>query len=481
MNYDFSTLNDKDFEELARDLLSKKLQMYFQSFKIGKDKGIDLRYSTTENENKIIVQVKHYRGSKFSNLISVLKNEELEKISKLNPERYIIVTSLPLNPIEKEKIKDILSPYIVSTSDIYGKENINSLISEFPEIEEKYYKLWLSSTIVLNRVLKNGIKGRSEFAESEIVEKIRIFVANKEYDKAVNILNLKHFILITGAPGIGKTILANMLTYQLLAKDFELVYVTDIKEADDAYGQEKKQLFYFDDFLGSTTLDLKSSRNVDTLIVNFIERVKKDKQKRLILTCRTTLLNQAKENSEKLDNSKIDIAKYEVKIEDYSKLEKAKILYNHIYFSNLTDDLKKTFFKNEFYWKVIKHRNYNPRIIEFFTDTDRIEHEISYEKLIINFLDYPEKIWKHSFERQISEASRIFLSTMFSLSGRYIISEERLKEVFDNRINYEIRNNNFTKANNLFNSTIKELQNAFIKHTLRIYDHNYKTSEFFIL
>lgn len=478
MNYDFSILNDKDFEDLTRDLLSKKLQLYFQSFKTGKDKGIDLRYSTIENENKIIIQVKHFSGSKFSNLISVLKNEELKKISKINPERYIVVTSLPLNPIEKEKIKGVLSPYILSTSDIYSKENINSLIGEFPEIEEKYYKLWLTSTTVLNRILKNGIKGRSEFVKTEIIEKIRVFVTNKEYEKAINILNLKHFILITGAAGIGKTMLANMLTYQLLARKFELVYVTDIKEADDAYEQEKKQVFYFDDFLGSITLDLKSSRNVDALIVNFIERVKKDKHKRLILTCRTTILNQAKESSEKLDNSKIDIDNYEVKIEDYGILDKAKILYNHIYFSKLTYELKKIFFENEFYWKVIKHRNYNPRIIEFFTDIDRIEPEISYDKLILNFLEFPEKIWKFSFEKQISETSRIFLSTMFSLSGYYVVSEAKLKEVFDNRINYEIRNNNFCKSSNLFNSTIKELQNAFIKHTLKIHGQNYKTSEF---
>ena len=54
-NYDFSTLNDRDLEELTRDLLSKKLNVNFQSFKPGPDKGIDLRYSTLNDENEIIV------------------------------------------------------------------------------------------------------------------------------------------------------------------------------------------------------------------------------------------------------------------------------------------------------------------------------------------------------------------------------------------------------------------------------------------
>ncbi|WP_410867374.1 restriction endonuclease, partial [Paraburkholderia sp. SIMBA_027] len=58
MNYNFSTLNDRDLEELTRDLLSKKLSIDFQSFKPGPDQGIDLRYSTFNDENEIVVQVK---------------------------------------------------------------------------------------------------------------------------------------------------------------------------------------------------------------------------------------------------------------------------------------------------------------------------------------------------------------------------------------------------------------------------------------
>lgn len=262
--------------------------------------------------------------------------------------------------------------------------------------------------------------------------------SSKTYKNSIEILNHKNFILITGAPVIGKTILANIFAYQLLAKNFELVYITEIREAEEAYENNKKQIFYFDDFLGTTTLDLTSSRNADATLINFIERVKNDKQKRLILTCRTTILNQAKEKSEIINNSKIDINNHEVKIEDYGNLERAKILYNHIYFSNLTEDFKSVFFKNQFYWQIIKHRNYNPRIIEFFTDIERIEHEVKYEKEFIDFLNNPDKICKKSFTNQLSENAQILLSTMFSIGGGvYVIIEDRLKEAFESRINYE--------------------------------------------
>ena len=109
-NYDFSTLNDRDLEELTRDLLSKKLNVNFQSFKPGPDKGIDLRYSTINDENEIVVQVKHYLSSGISKLKQDLKNNEISKLASLNPKHYIFCTSLPLSPQDKQDIKSAVFP-----------------------------------------------------------------------------------------------------------------------------------------------------------------------------------------------------------------------------------------------------------------------------------------------------------------------------------------------------------------------------------
>lgn len=43
-NYTFEALNDKEFEELAIDLLSKNLNTNIERFKLGKDQGIDGRF-----------------------------------------------------------------------------------------------------------------------------------------------------------------------------------------------------------------------------------------------------------------------------------------------------------------------------------------------------------------------------------------------------------------------------------------------------
>lgn len=466
-NYDFSTLNDRDLEDLARDILSTKLGLDFQSFKPGPDKGIDLRYATINDENEIIVQVKHLLGSGVIALKSILKTEELPKVIVLNPKRYIVATSLQLSPQDKESIKNTFSPYILSTTDILGKNDLNNFLRNNPNIEEQHFKLWLSSSTIFKRILKNGVKARSEFHADKIKRQIKLFVPNKAHSNAIKILNTNNFILITGAPGIGKSTLANMLTYQLLAKDFELIYVREITEAEDLIITGRKQVFYFDDFLGSITLDLKSSRNADSAIVNFIDMIKNDSQKKLILTCRTTLLNQAKQTSEKIKDSKIDIAKHEVHIKDYRNIDKAKILYNHIYISQLSIEQKNIFFKDMFYWQVIKHKNYNPRVIEYFTDNDRIESDNPYATTVIDFLNNPSLIWEKPFTKQISLSARLLLTSLYSLGSRFILFENRLKEAFSARLDYEVKNNNFVKQGDDYEAVIKETVGMFINRLIR--------------
>jgi len=70
VNYDFSTLNSSDFEELVCDLLNEQNKslsngITFHTYKDGKDKGIDFQYSIDGQQNFIIGQVKHYLNWRF--------------------------------------------------------------------------------------------------------------------------------------------------------------------------------------------------------------------------------------------------------------------------------------------------------------------------------------------------------------------------------------------------------------------------------
>ncbi len=45
-NYDFQILQPNEFERLVRDLLQKKENIFVESFTLGRDDGIDMRFAT---------------------------------------------------------------------------------------------------------------------------------------------------------------------------------------------------------------------------------------------------------------------------------------------------------------------------------------------------------------------------------------------------------------------------------------------------
>ena len=72
-NYDFSSLNDKDFEVLVADLLSIEHNARFERFKTGKDGGIDGRYFAPFGR-QVIFQCKHWAKTGFAALLRSLRN-----------------------------------------------------------------------------------------------------------------------------------------------------------------------------------------------------------------------------------------------------------------------------------------------------------------------------------------------------------------------------------------------------------------------
>ena len=87
MKFNYSNLNDVEFEELCKDIMQKKLGVELRVYKAGKDSGIDLK--DNEDGNNIVIQVKHYINSSYSDLKRSLKRE-VEKVKKLKPNRYFI-------------------------------------------------------------------------------------------------------------------------------------------------------------------------------------------------------------------------------------------------------------------------------------------------------------------------------------------------------------------------------------------------------
>jgi len=419
-NYDFKQLSPYDFEQLARDLIQARDNVVLESFTTGRDHGIDFRYAHATGN--AIVQCKHYAGTGLTGLMTDLRKEVVKAV-RLNPTRYMLVTSVGLTPSNKAEIQTLFGD-MLATGDIIGKDDLNNLLGLYQTIEQQHYKLWLASRAVLDRVIHNASLVQTEFGVERVHRDICRYVRSAAYPRALEMLDNDHVVFISGAPGVGKTSLANMLLYAYLERGFEpVLMLTDFQTGRDRYQLGRPQVFYFDDFIGATFLGDRASeftRNEDRSILDFVEMVRASPTARLVMTTREHILQQAIATSEKLKHSRLIDSRCVLQIGDYSQKQRAEILYNHIYFSDLPNEYRGTLLADRFYREIVQHAKFNPRLIDWLSTFRRIRSVTPerYRAFIRNLLADPAEIWRYAYEQQISDAARSVLLTLYTYSGK---------------------------------------------------------------
>lgn len=472
-NFDFSTLNSADLEELAADLLNAQARRdneptHFKTFKDGKDKGIDLLY---EGKETYIGQVKHYYRTGYDQMYRDLKNKELQKVIDLAPDRYLFITSVDLSVDKTEELYALFTPYIKSKQDIYGKKDLNRLIGEFPDVLETHFKLWFSSTAVLQKLLNYKAVGRSgEFIEHKLKQNLRLYVKTIHLDTALQMLSANNYVVITGEPGVGKTALAELLTYEFIKADYELTYISGditeiegrIKPDDEANQVYPKQVFYYDDFLGHTEKEIDKAKASEAFLRDILWRIRNGKYKKLILTTRSFILNAALEESERLRRTGLQTHQNVVGLKAYSPGIRQQLVRNHVEESEIADELKAVVLEPTTLDFITEHQNFYPRSVQFITATEQVgdRDPKAYREYIIQNFNKPDEIWRHAYTYQIQHIDRLLLNTMISFGyGTHI---EKLQTAFDYRIDEEVGYHNFIRPVNAFRPAIQRMMGGFL-------------------
>lgn len=419
--FDLSNLNDYEFEILCKDIMQDILDEELFTFSRGVDAGVDI--CDKANAPTIIIQAKHYAGSTYSQLKSSLK-KDVTKIQRHNPKKYFVCTSQSLTRKNKQEIVEMFNEFMSDISHVIDKNDINSFLEDEQnkDIVVKNYKLWLCASDVLSLVNNQNIFIDCSELMIDIEEQIKLFVETQAYHDSIKRLRQDNIIIIIGAPGVGKSTLSKMLLLYYADKNYKVRYVTNnnISEIKRSLNMapNKKEIVLLDDFLGQHYLNLKDSQpNELKTLISFVTR---SKSKKLILNSRVTILNEASQAYLTFKEIMIryEQNKYLLDLDEMSSFEKAKILYNHLYFNGLPQDYLSQVKRNKGYLRIVNHINYNPRIIEYVTQKHNYEtvYSRNYLQYIIGKLDNPEDVWKDEFRNRLDMSDRILMNTLYSLS-----------------------------------------------------------------
>ena len=416
-NYDYLALSPVGFEELCAAIVSEREQCFVERFTEGADGGIDLRM--TKDGKTCIFQCKRY--DRFSSLYTSLQ-KEVAKVEELNPDRYGVLTSAKLTPMQKTKIAKLFDGYIKKTEDIIGRHELNDLLAKenYQWVVDQTPGLWLPSFSTVARILFNRIVGRSNHLVTEFAKKNKRSIWTGGIQKALKKLRQNRVLVVAGNPGVGKTTAAELLALKSVREGFRL-YVTysDIGELEDVWNERERQVFLYDDFLGSNYCEAIENAG-DTKICAFMNRVSDSDNKQFIITSRTTVLERGVADSEKLNRSGIAKSPYVCNLDELSGFEKAKILYNHMYYSNLSELWLKEIVSKRNYLQIVTHANFNPRLIEFFLQKENLPPDLKPEGFIAHVrytLDHPDEVWRGLFSSQLNPLEHALVWVVFLERG----------------------------------------------------------------
>lgn len=461
----YANLNDVEFEALCQDIMTRRLGVQLRRFAPGKDGGVDLTDDAAHHN--IVVQVKHYMGTSTSGLIRTLKTE-LPKVEALKPKQYYICCSKQLSDPSIAGLYQHFADYMDSSWNIVTLTEIDDFLrkSENRDILRKHFKLWLDDTGILNELHNDEIFVDCDVLMADAEVKQHRFVRTAVFDHALDILEKGRTLCIIGDPGVGKTITSQMLVLHYAAEGYRVRYTTEVTDLNSLKrnlqaDKDAKEVILLDDCFGQAYFEMKSSQSTE--LVSLIRYVRHHTNKLLILNSRITIFQEAKARQRILNDS-LEQKEFQVHVLDMNQMsleEKAKILYNHLAFSGIPKAYFRNIQKDKHYQAIVRHPNYNPRIIEYVCSPSRYETVQAHQffDFIYRHLRNPQQIWADEYDDRLQATDRILLQTIYSMT-KTTVSADLVSQCFGRRL---VNLPGVDLTVDQYNRSLKRLNDNFVR------------------
>lgn len=451
-SFELGRLTDHDFEVVCRDLFSDVLGIPLEIFPRGRDRGVDLRH--TDPAGTTVVQCKHWPSATQKTLIRRLIMDELPKVRALAPDRYIVATTVGLTVDGKEELRSAFSPYVRGTGDLYGVDEIVAELLRRPDLVRRHFRLWLSSTAVLQTVLNQDQYLRSSWLRKRLPGVADTFVPHEGFERAQQLLDTQQVCVIAGIPGVGKTTVALMLTAWLIGNGYEVHEITqDVDEIGTLWREGTRQVFLYDDFLGRTTLDTSLNKNEDNRLLSVIREIQETPGKALVMTTRDYLLEHARLRYDRLVAPDVSDAVSVIRLTDLHRRVRGQILYNHVHHSSLPPDVKRRFADPKVWRPMVRHKHFNPRLIQ---ETLRLSARRGQDvaAAMRKNLDDPRRVWERIVENELTDEAVHMLEVLFTFKSAGLDDLEESWRSYRKKMERAADSRTFRRALQLLDGTM---------------------------
>lgn len=418
----YESLSSYDFERLIRDLLQAEWEERLETFSPGPDGGVDVRLLRAGLRRT--VQCKHSPNRTLLQLKSKLEKESA-KIGLRDLGEYWLATTATATPDSKAKIAAVFEKQQLREEHILAREDIENLLDRHDKVERIHVKLYVSSLAVLKSVLNHAVFERQQYFLERAAARARLFVTSDATRLVQESLTNLGMSIITGPPGVGKTTLAESVALTYAADGYEIFDVRHASEIESVWQPGVKQLFLYDDFLGQTSLMEKLSKGEDHSLDVLAQRLRDSKSHKMILTTRQYILTAAQSTYSKLRGARVLDSNVVVDVSTYSSFQRAHILFNHIYYSSLGKSARRSVVQNRAYVRMIRHRNYNPRLIESIVSAVQAlggePKGAGFAAFMLEALDSPSALWNDIFDVELTNAQK---ALALSMSASFVASSE---------------------------------------------------------
>ncbi len=363
MPFDYHRLSPTEFEALAADIAGALHGVRFERFCEGRDGGIDFRHQVDDG-CVIIGQAKRYKTA--AQLLSKI-GDELPKLQRLQPKRYLLMTACALTPPNKAALCNALSPWLLADH-IYGQVELDDALARHPAVLRRHFKLWMGDAAQLNAVLHNALHQSVRITLAQRVWPLaKNFVPYDAVDRVQENLAAHHYCLITGDPGIGKSALAAYTAAQHLAQNptTNVIWICD-RRIGDALSLLVPGESYFvvmDDFLGATFLSKELTRAFaqDMQVLLGLAQESAGRIK-VVFTTRDYVLEQAAARLNQSHAVLGALAQARVGLHGFSYQVRGEILYNQMLDFDFADAQRTQWLREDLHGDILRHRHFNPRM-----------------------------------------------------------------------------------------------------------------------